>query len=45
LNQPAPDFTLEAHNGQQVRLADYLGKQAVRTLVGEGEESNSEPEK
>jgi peroxiredoxin Q/BCP len=29
LNQPAPDFTLEAHNGQRVRLADYLGKQVV----------------
>ena len=23
LNQPAPDFTAEAHNGQRVRLADY----------------------
>ena len=29
LNQPAPDFTLEAHNGQQVRLADYRGKNEV----------------
>jgi thioredoxin-dependent peroxiredoxin len=26
---PAPDFTREAHNGQQVRLADYLGKSVV----------------
>ena len=29
LNQPAPDFTREAHNGQQVRLADYRGKSVV----------------
>ncbi len=29
LNQPAPDFTAEAHNGQQVRLADYQGKSVV----------------
>src|SRR5512143_2831981 len=29
LNQPAPDFTSEAHNGEQVRLADYRGKQVV----------------
>jgi peroxiredoxin Q/BCP len=26
---PAPDFTAEAHNGQQVRLADYRGKSVV----------------
>jgi thioredoxin-dependent peroxiredoxin len=26
LNQPAPDFIREAHNGQQVHLADYQGK-------------------
>ena len=25
----APDFTAEAHNGQQVRLADYRGKSVV----------------
>ncbi len=29
LNQLAPDFAREAHNGQQVRLADYRGKQVV----------------
>ncbi len=29
LNQPAPDFTREAHDGQQVRLADYRGKSVV----------------
>ena len=29
LNQPAPDFAREAHNGQQVRLADYRGKSVV----------------
>jgi peroxiredoxin Q/BCP len=29
LNQPAPDFTREAHNGQQVRLADYRGRNVV----------------
>ena len=29
LNQPAPDFTRQAHNGQQVRLADYRGKSVV----------------
>jgi peroxiredoxin Q/BCP len=29
LNQPAPDFTCEAHDGQQVRLADYRGKNVV----------------
>lgn len=26
---PAPDFTAQAHNGQQVRLADYRGKSVV----------------
>jgi peroxiredoxin Q/BCP len=26
---PAPDFTAEAHNGQQVRLLDYRGKSVV----------------
>jgi peroxiredoxin Q/BCP len=26
---PAPDFTAQAHNGQQVRLADYRGKHVV----------------
>jgi peroxiredoxin Q/BCP len=29
LNQPAPGFDLEAHNGRQVRLADYRGKNVV----------------
>jgi peroxiredoxin Q/BCP len=29
LNQPAPDFTGGAHDGQQVRLADYRGKNVV----------------
>jgi peroxiredoxin Q/BCP len=29
LNQPAPDFTRQAHDGQQVRLADYRGKSVV----------------
>jgi peroxiredoxin len=29
LNQPAPDFTREAHDGQKVRLSDYLGHNAV----------------
>jgi peroxiredoxin Q/BCP len=29
LNQPAPDFTREAHDGQQVGLADYRGKNVV----------------
>jgi peroxiredoxin Q/BCP len=29
LNQPAPDFTREAHQGQQIRLADYQGKSVV----------------
>ena len=29
LNQSAPDFAREAHNGQQVRLADYRGKSVV----------------
>jgi peroxiredoxin Q/BCP len=29
LNQPAPDFTAEAHNGQQVRLSDYRGGNVV----------------
>jgi peroxiredoxin Q/BCP len=29
LNQPAPDFTREAHDGQQVRLADHRGKSVV----------------
>jgi thioredoxin-dependent peroxiredoxin len=29
LNQPAPDFTREDHNGQHVRLADYRGKSVV----------------
>jgi len=26
---PAPEFTAPAHNGQQIRLADYMGKSAV----------------
>jgi thioredoxin-dependent peroxiredoxin len=26
---PAPDFTAQAHNGQQVHLADYRGKSVV----------------
>jgi thioredoxin-dependent peroxiredoxin len=25
----APDFTAQAHNGEQVRLADYRGKSVV----------------
>jgi peroxiredoxin Q/BCP len=29
LNQLAPDFSREAHNGQQVSLADFRGKQVV----------------
>ena len=29
LGKPAPDFTREAHNGQRISLADYLGKQVV----------------
>ena len=29
LNQPAPDFTRQAHNGQLVRLTDYRGKHVV----------------
>ena len=29
LNQPAPDFTSTAHNGQSVRLSDYRGQQVV----------------
>jgi len=29
LNQPAPDFVCEAHSGQQVRLADYRGRNVV----------------
>ena len=29
LNEPAPDFTCEAHDGRQVRLADYRGKSVV----------------
>jgi peroxiredoxin Q/BCP len=29
LNQPAPDFTREAHNGQVVRLADFQGQRVV----------------
>ena len=29
LNQPAPDFARQAHNGQLVRLADYRGKSVV----------------
>jgi peroxiredoxin Q/BCP len=29
LDQVAPDFTREAHNGQQVRLSDYRGKNVV----------------
>lgn len=29
LNQLASDFTREAHNGQQVRLVDYRGKNVV----------------
>ena len=29
LNQPAPDFTREAHDGRQVRLADYRGQSVV----------------
>ena len=29
LNQPAPDFACQAHNGQQVRLADYRGNSVV----------------
>jgi peroxiredoxin Q/BCP len=29
LNQPAPDFTCEAHDGRQVRLADYRGSSVV----------------
>ena len=37
---PAPDFTTQAHNGQQVRLADYQHVadtlNVVRALVREG---------
>jgi thioredoxin-dependent peroxiredoxin len=29
LNQAAPDFSREAHTGQQVRLADYRGRNVV----------------
>jgi thioredoxin-dependent peroxiredoxin len=29
LNRPAPDFTAEAHNGEEVRLAGYRGKSVV----------------
>ena len=29
LDQPAPDFTAQAHTGQQVRLADYRDKSVV----------------
>ena len=29
LNQPAPDIVREAHNGKQVRLADYRGTNVV----------------
>jgi len=29
LGKPAPDFTREAHNGRQISLADYLGKEVV----------------
>ena len=29
LSQPAPDSTREAHNGEEVRLANYLGKSVV----------------
>jgi thioredoxin-dependent peroxiredoxin len=29
LDQPAPDFTAQAHNGQQVRLSDYRDKSVV----------------
>ncbi len=29
LNQPAPDFSREAHNGQALRLSDYRDKHVV----------------
>lgn len=29
IGDPAPDFDCVAHNGQRVRLADYLGKQPI----------------
>jgi thioredoxin-dependent peroxiredoxin len=29
LDRPAPDFACQAHNGQQVRLADFRGRNVV----------------
>jgi peroxiredoxin len=29
LGAPAPDFTLPAHDGREVALADYRGRRAV----------------
>lgn len=29
IGDPAPDFTVTAHNGQMISLADFRGKQAV----------------
>lgn len=29
IGQPAPDFTLKNHLGEQIRLSDYRGKNVV----------------
>lgn len=36
LNSPAPDFTLEDFNGNQVKLSHYAGKKNVVLVFNRG---------
>ena len=36
IDKPAPDFSLETFNGEQVRLSDYLGKRNVLLVFNRG---------
>jgi len=36
LNQPAPDFSLTDHNGNEVRLSDFQGKKNVLLVFNRG---------
>lgn len=36
LDQPAPDFTLDDHRGNPVRLADFRGRQRVLLVLNRG---------
>jgi peroxiredoxin len=36
LNREAPDFTLEAFNGEEFKLSDYRGKKNVLLVLNRG---------